>query len=43
MVGFNVDEQQAAIQLAAPVPEPSTYAMLGAGLGLMGLFARRRR
>ena len=43
MVGFNVDEQQAPIQLAAPVPEPSTYAMLGAGLGLMGLFARRRR
>lgn len=25
------------------VPEPSTYAMLAAGLGLMGLIARRRR
>lgn len=25
-----------------PVPEPSTYAMFGLGLGLMGLMARRR-
>ena len=28
---------------AAPVPEPETYAMLLAGLGLMGCVARRRR
>ena len=28
---------------AAPVPEPETYAMLLAGLGLMGTIARRRR
>jgi len=27
----------------APVPEPETYAMLIAGLGLMGLMAHRRR
>ena len=27
----------------APVPEPETYAMLLAGLGLVGLAARRRR
>ncbi len=27
---------------AAPVPEPETYAMLLAGLGMMGLIARRR-
>lgn len=27
----------------APVPEPETYAMLLAGLGLMGVVARRRR
>ena len=26
-----------------PVPEPETYAMLLAGLGLMGAVARRRR
>jgi hypothetical protein len=28
---------------AVPVPEPSTYAMLGAGLGLLGFAARRRK
>jgi hypothetical protein len=28
---------------AAPVPEPETYAMLLAGLGLMGGIARRRK
>lgn len=30
-------------QSMAPVPEPETYAMLMAGLGLMGAVARRRR
>lgn len=29
--------------VAAPVPEPETYGMLLAGLGLMGLIARRKR
>ncbi len=29
--------------IAAPVPEPESYAMLVAGLGLLGLMARRRR
>ncbi len=28
---------------AAPVPEPETYAMMLAGLGLMGFVARRRK
>jgi len=28
---------------AAPVPEPETYAMLIAGLGLVGFMARRRK
>lgn len=29
--------------VATPVPEPETYAMLLAGLGLMGVVARRRK
>jgi hypothetical protein len=28
---------------AAPVPEPETYAMMLAGLGLLGFVARRRK
>ena len=28
---------------ATPVPEPETYAMILAGLGLMGFMARRRK
>ncbi len=28
---------------AAPVPEPETYAMMMAGLGLIGMVARRRK
>jgi hypothetical protein len=30
-------------KVVSPVPEPETYAMLIAGLGLMGFIARRRR
>lgn len=29
--------------ISAPVPEPETYAMLAAGLGLLGFAARRRK
>jgi hypothetical protein len=29
--------------VAAPVPEPETYALLGAGLGIIGFVASRRR
>jgi hypothetical protein len=31
------------IMVAAPVPEPETYAMMLAGLGLLGFAARRRK
>ena len=31
------------VSVTAAVPEPSTYAMLAAGLGLIGMVARRRR
>ena len=31
------------ITLATPVPEPETYGMMLAGLGLMGFLARRRK
>lgn len=33
----------AVTSLASPVPEADTYAMMTAGLGLVGLMARRRR
>ncbi|UUX95087.1 PEP-CTERM sorting domain-containing protein [Aquabacterium sp. J223] len=29
--------------VAAPIPEPSTYALMAGGLGIMGYLARRRR
>lgn len=31
------------VDLGAPIPEPETYAMLLAGLGLLGVVAKRRR
>jgi len=33
----------ASTAVAAPVPEPETYALLGAGLGVIGFLASRRR
>jgi len=33
----------ANVGITAPVPEPQTYAMMLAGLGVMGFLARRRR
>lgn len=44
VVGSNLCGQgsNAAVVTFAPVPEPSTYALLAAGLGAVGFVARRR-
>lgn len=41
VIGYNYGHYDGTITLA-PVPEPETYAMLLAGLGVMGAVARRR-
>jgi hypothetical protein len=41
--GMEVDHLQYGAGAAAAVPEPETYAMLLAGLGLLGFAARRRQ
>jgi len=37
------DSRYTTIVQLAPVPEPETYAMLLAGLGVMGFVAKRRK
>ena len=37
------DHQFSFTNVANPVPEPETYALMLAGLGLMGFVARRRK
>ena len=41
--GKNQDYLVASMSSVTPVPEPETYAMLLAGLGLIGFTANRRR
>jgi PEP-CTERM motif-containing protein len=42
-VGTNYVDLTMTASVAAAVPEPETYAMMLAGLGLMGFIARRRK
>jgi len=41
--GFSPGEGEIDALAAAPVPEPETYAMLAAGLGVLAFVARRQR
>lgn len=43
MSGYPASQTITAAAVPAPVPEPETYAMMLAGLGLLSFFARRRR
>lgn len=40
--GFMVQQGGGSVNFAAPVPEPTTYALLLGGLGVIGFIARRR-
>jgi uncharacterized protein YjiK len=40
---FGTNQFSSSLFVFAPVPEPETYAMLLAGLGLLGFVARRRK
>ncbi|RZT09559.1 VPLPA-CTERM protein sorting domain-containing protein [Duganella sp. CF402] len=40
---YNVGIDNVAYGMTHAVPEPATYAMLGAGLAVLGLLARRRK
>jgi len=41
--GFSADIQAAYLVNTATIPEPETYAMMLAGLGIVGMIARRRK
>ena len=36
-------EEWATVGVSQPIPEPETYALMMAGLGVMGVVARRRK
>jgi hypothetical protein len=40
--GFNINNGGGNVNFAAPIPEPQTYALMMAGLGVIGWVARRR-
>lgn len=40
---LETDTEKTGSLFSSPIPEPETYAMMLAGLGLMGIIARRRR
>jgi hypothetical protein len=40
---LNFGVQTLTLNGVAPIPEPETYAMLMAGLGLLGAVARRKK
>lgn len=41
--GFAAGGTESFINISSPIPEPEIYAMLMAGLGLMGFMARRNK
>jgi hypothetical protein len=40
---WGVDNFRVTLNVAAPIPEPETYALMLAGLGLIGAIARRKK
>ena len=41
--GFTINNGGGDLNFAAPIPEPETYALMMAGLGMLGFMARRRK
>lgn len=41
--GYMIDNGAGSVNFASPIPEPETYALMMAGLGVMGIVARWRK